>query len=293
MIEIPAVITARAVGLLAELSTAEKLALLAGDTPFWSGMVDIALGDASHSHPWPAGALPRLGLEGLQFVDGPWGVVLKGGATTFPVPMARGASWNPDLEQRIGEAIALEARSFGANWVAAVCVNLLRHPGWGRAQETYGEDPVHVGAMGAACTRGLERHAIACVKHFALNSIDRGLSNLLPLRGQPPQPVMACASSVGQEQSALQNLPHPCGHGATEGNLSISPEPVPLERQPITALPSVAPGRQRQHPGDGRSLPIPSAQGEPGAPGMGHRLDRAGRAQGIDRESKGHIGCQH
>ena len=172
MRDTPAAITARALVLLAQLSTAEKLALLAGDTPFWSGMADIALGDASHSHPWPAGQLPRLGLAGLQFVDGPRGVVLKGGATTFPVPMARGASWNPELEQRIGEAIALEARSFGANWVAAVCVNLLRHPGWGRAQETYGEDPMHVGAMGAACTRGLERHAIACVKHFALNSID-------------------------------------------------------------------------------------------------------------------------
>jgi len=172
MREIPAAIKARALVLLAQLSNDEKLALLDGDTPFWSGMADIALGDASHSHPWPAGQLPRLGLAGLQFVDGPRGVVLKGGATTFPVPIARGASWNPELEQRIGEAIALEARSFGANWVAAVCVNLLRHPGWGRAQETYGEDPVHVGAMGAACTRGLERHAIACVKHFALNSID-------------------------------------------------------------------------------------------------------------------------
>jgi beta-glucosidase len=172
MREIPAAIRARALVLLAQLSDAEKLALLDGDTPFWSGMADIALGDASHSHPWPAGQLPRLGLAGLQFVDGPRGVVLKGGATTFPVPIARGASWNPELEQRIGEAIALEARSFGANWVAAVCVNLLRHPGWGRAQETYGEDPVHVGAMGAACTWGLQRHAIACVKHFALNSID-------------------------------------------------------------------------------------------------------------------------
>ena len=172
MRDIPAAITARALVLLAQLSDAEKLALLDGDTPFWSGMADIALGDASHSHPWPAGQLPRLGLAGLQFVDGPRGVVLKGGATSFPVPIARGASWNPELEQRIGEAIALEARSFGANWVAAVCVNLLRHPGWGRAQETYGEDPVHVGAMGAACVRGLQRHAIACVKHFALNSID-------------------------------------------------------------------------------------------------------------------------
>lgn len=162
----------RALELLAELTTAEKLDLLDGDTPFWAGMADIALHQASHRHPWPAAQVPRLGLAGLQFVDGPRGVVLEGGATTFPVPMARGACWDPDLEQRIGEAIAREARSFGANWVAGVCINLLRHPGWGRAQETYGEDPVHVGAMGAAMTRGLERHAVACVKHFALNSID-------------------------------------------------------------------------------------------------------------------------
>jgi beta-glucosidase len=163
---------ARARELLARLSNAEKLALLSGDTPFWGGMADIALHDASHRHPWPAGRLPRLGLKGLQFVDGPRGVVLRGGATTFPVPIARGASWNPELEEWIGEAIAREARSFGANWLAGVCVNLLRHPGWGRAQETYGEDPLHVGLLGAAMTRGIERHAIACVKHFALNSID-------------------------------------------------------------------------------------------------------------------------
>ena len=162
----------RARALLALLTPAEKLALLSGSTPFWSGMADIALRDASHRHPWPVGAVPRLGLGGLHFVDGPRGVVLCGGATTFPVPIARGASWDPELEERIGAAIAREARSFGADWVAAVCVNLLRHPGWGRAQETYGEDPLHVGAMGAAMTRGLERHAIACVKHFALNSID-------------------------------------------------------------------------------------------------------------------------
>jgi beta-glucosidase len=158
--------------LLAQLSLADKLQLLHGGTPFWAGMADIALRDASHRHPWPAGAVPRLGLKGLQFVDGPRGVVLVGGATTFPVPIARGASWNPELEERIGAAMAREARSFGANWLAAVCVNLLRHPGWGRAQETYGEDPLHVGVMGAACSRGIERHAIACVKHFALNSID-------------------------------------------------------------------------------------------------------------------------
>ena len=158
--------------LLATLSTADKLRLLSGGTPFWSGMADIAFNDASHRHGWPGATLRQLDLPQLNFVDGPRGVVLEGGATTFPVPIARGASWNPSLERRIGTAIAREARTFGANWVAAVCVNLLRHPGWGRAQETYGEDPVHVGAMGAAMTRGMQRHVIACIKHLALNSID-------------------------------------------------------------------------------------------------------------------------
>ncbi|MGN6692937.1 MAG: beta-glucosidase, partial [Aquihabitans sp.] len=53
-----------------------------------------------------------------------------------------------------------------------VCVNVLRHPAWGRAQETYGEDPFHVGELGAALTRGVQRHAMACVKHFACNSME-------------------------------------------------------------------------------------------------------------------------
>jgi len=168
----PQALEARARRLLAELSPAQKLARLSGATGFWAGMAEIALADASHRHPWPAAVVGADRLGALQFVDGPRGVVLHGGATTFPVPIARGASWDVDLEERIGEAIAQEARSFGANWVAAVCVNLLRHPGWGRAQETYGEDPLLLGAMGGACTRGLQRHSIACVKHFALNSID-------------------------------------------------------------------------------------------------------------------------
>ncbi|MBW4529213.1 MAG: glycoside hydrolase family 3 C-terminal domain-containing protein [Aphanothece saxicola GSE-SYN-MK-01-06B] len=158
--------------LLDGLSLEEKFGLLDGDTPFWGGLAEIALQDASHRRPWPAGVLGRLGIAGLHFVDGPRGVVLEGGATTFPVPIGRGASWDVDLEERIGEAMGLEARSFGANLFGGICVNLLRHPGWGRAQETFGEDPLHVGAMGAATTRGVQRHAIACVKHFALNSID-------------------------------------------------------------------------------------------------------------------------
>ncbi len=93
-------------------------------------------------------------------------------ATCFPVTMARGATWDPELEERVGDAIGRELRAVGADLYGGVCVNLLRHPAWGRAQETYGEDPFHVGEMGAALTRGIQRHAMACVKHFACNSME-------------------------------------------------------------------------------------------------------------------------
>lgn len=113
----------------------------------------------------------RLGIPGFRMVDGPRGV-RAGKATAFPVGMARGATFDPDLERRVGEAIALETRARGGNVLLAPVVNLLRHPSWGRAQETYGEDPHHVGVMGAAFIEGAQRHVVASVKHYALNSIE-------------------------------------------------------------------------------------------------------------------------
>ncbi len=157
---------------LATVPLARKVRALSGALPFWRGLYAILRSDYYHRHPFRTPAVPELGLPGLAFSDGPRGVVLAGGATTFPVPMARGATWDPELETRIGEAMGRELRALGANLLGAVCVNLLRHPAWGRAQETYGEDPVHVGALGAALVRGIERHALACVKHFAANSME-------------------------------------------------------------------------------------------------------------------------
>ncbi len=148
----------------------EKLGCLDGDTPFWPGMTDMVAG-GYYRHPWPAATVERLGVPGLQFSDGPRGVVV-GSSTCFPVSMARGATFDPDLEDRIGDAIGRELRAAGATFYGGVCVNLLRHPAWGRAQETYGEDPHHVGELGAALVRGVQRHAMACVKHFALNSME-------------------------------------------------------------------------------------------------------------------------
>jgi beta-glucosidase len=161
---------AEAVTLVAAMTNAEKLGSLDGDTPFWPGLANMTSG-GYHEHPWPAAAVKRLGIPGLQFSDGPRGCVTAP-ATCFPVSMARGATFDPDLERRIGDAIGKELRAAGATYTGAVCMNLLRHPAWGRAQETYGEDPHHVGEMAVALTEGLQRHVMACMKHYALNSME-------------------------------------------------------------------------------------------------------------------------
>jgi beta-glucosidase-like glycosyl hydrolase len=161
---------AEAVDLVAQMTLEERLGCLDGDTPFWPGLFDMTAG-GYYTHPWPAAHVDRLGIPGIDFADGPRGCVV-GDATAFPVSMARGATFDPELEQRVGAAVGAELRASGATYTGAVCMNLLRHPAWGRAQETYGEDPFHVGAMAAAFTVGLQRHVMACMKHFALNSME-------------------------------------------------------------------------------------------------------------------------
>jgi beta-glucosidase len=156
---------------LVEAMTAEERRwCLDGDVPFWAGLSDLGRG-GYHKRPFPAAVVERLGVPGFRFSDGPRGVVI-GPATAFPVSIGRGATWDVELEERIGDAIGRELRAVGADLYGGVCVNVLRHPAWGRAQETYGEDPFHVGELGAALTRGVQRHAMACVKHFACNSME-------------------------------------------------------------------------------------------------------------------------
>ncbi|HZJ27802.1 MAG TPA: glycoside hydrolase family 3 N-terminal domain-containing protein [Acidimicrobiia bacterium] len=153
--------------LVQRMTRDEKLDCLDGDTDFG---FDALVGDY-FKRPFPAAAVERLGIPGIQFTDGPRGCVIAP-ATAFPVSMARGATFDPDLEERIGEAIGAESRARGATFSGAVCMNLLHHLAWGRAQETYGEDPHHIGEMAAAFARGLQRHVLACMKHFACNSME-------------------------------------------------------------------------------------------------------------------------
>jgi len=115
----------------------------------------------------------KAGVRGMRFRDGPRGVRLESGtATCFPVAVARAASWDLELERSVGEAIGAEVRGLGHNCLLAPTVNTLRHPGWGRAQETYGEDPWFIARMGIASTKGIQAQVPACVKHFSCNNIE-------------------------------------------------------------------------------------------------------------------------
>jgi len=122
-------------------------------------------------------------VRGFWFRDGPRGVNLDaslkngttgGKATVFPVSIARGAAFDLDLEYRIGEAIGDEGLAAQQTMILAPTVNILRHPFWGRAQETYGEDAYLLGRMGSAFTVGVQKYIAACVKHFAANNIENG-----------------------------------------------------------------------------------------------------------------------
>lgn len=149
---------------------AEKVGMLSGRGFFQEFMADDRLWGA---RPYRAGSgIERLGVPPLWFTDGPRGVA-RGQSTCFPCTMARGATFDTDLEMRIGEAMGKEIRAQGCDLSGAVCINILRHPAWGRAQETYGEDPHHLGAMGTALGLGIQtQNVMATVKHFALNSME-------------------------------------------------------------------------------------------------------------------------
>src|SRR5690606_6074969 len=94
-------------------------------------------------------------------------------STVFPAPSLRAASWDPELERRIGAAIGDETAASRNNILTAPCMNVVRHPYWGRTQETYGEDTYLIGRMATAFVVGVQRYVPACAKAFMANNIER------------------------------------------------------------------------------------------------------------------------
>jgi beta-glucosidase len=79
-----------------------------------------------------AGGDEALNIPAFRMVDGPRGA-RTGMATAFPVAIARGATFDVELERRVGLAAGLEVAAKNGNVILAPTINLLRHPGWGRA----------------------------------------------------------------------------------------------------------------------------------------------------------------
>lgn len=138
-------------------------------------MGDMA-SDENHYNvvPYAAGGIEEKNIPPMLFADGPRGVVCGNNQTTcFPVSMARGATFDTELEEQVGHCIGKEVRAFGGNLFAGVCINMPYNPGWGRSQETYGEETTQIGQMGAALVRGVQDEDImACVKHYAFNDME-------------------------------------------------------------------------------------------------------------------------
>ncbi len=160
--------TDKAEKLVGQMSLKEKVVLLAGHCKWYESM---GIG-SYNSFPYGAGGNERLGVEQMLFCDGPRGCV-SGNSTCFPVSMARGATFDPELEERVGKAIAREIRANGGNFYGGVCINVPYNPGGGRSQETFSEDSVLIGKMATALVKGVQSESvIACIKHFAFNSME-------------------------------------------------------------------------------------------------------------------------
>lgn len=149
--------------LVEQMTLEEKVAQMSGTTVI-SGTYGQEL--------WVVPGVERLGIPPLGMSDGPRGVGVENGATAFPVGMARAASWDPELEGRVGQAMGRELRAIDGNVLLAPTINNLRHPSWGRSQETYGEDVHLLSRMGVAFVQGVQQYVLANPKHYAANSIE-------------------------------------------------------------------------------------------------------------------------
>jgi beta-xylosidase len=107
-------------------------------------------------------------------------------ATTYPCPLAYGATWDPELIERVGRAIGAQLRSVGVHQGLAPVLDVVRDARWGRVEECLGEDPYLVAVMGTAYVRGLQGSGvIATAKHFAGYSSSEGGRNFAPVHAGP------------------------------------------------------------------------------------------------------------
>lgn len=118
----------------------------------------------------------RLGIPVLFGFD-----VIHGFRTVYPIPLAQGCSWNPELVTELCSVAAREARLSGTDWTFAPMIDVSRDGRWGRVAECFGEDPYANSVMGVASVKGYQGDDLyntdkvaACLKHFVGYGMSQG-----------------------------------------------------------------------------------------------------------------------
>lgn len=137
----------------------------------------------SGKNTWETVDFDKYGIPSMAMSDGPHGLRRQAGAgdhlglnaslpaTCFPTAASVANSWDEELGEQIGTALAEEAVTMGVNVILGPGLNIKRSPLCGRNFEYFSEDPYHAGKMAAAYVKGIQSQGIAaCPKHFAANS---------------------------------------------------------------------------------------------------------------------------
>ena len=154
----------------------------------------------------------RLHIPAVFHMEGLCGPLMQD-TTTFPSGVARGSSFDPELERKIGETVSRQEAAVGITQVLAPVLDISRDSRMGRQCEPYGEDPTLAAAMGAAYTHGIQetetagRTPDASAKHFfgfhnsagAIHGahVDAGERLLMEIYGKPFQAAITEAGLKG------------------------------------------------------------------------------------------------
>ncbi len=159
---------ARVDKLLSQMTLQEKLTLIHG----WHEDPAVYQGQAGY-----LAGIPRLGIPGLRFADGPPGVLTRHPSQAETATMGVAATFSVEDAEQNGVVIGREARALGIDVALQPFVNIDRDLEFGRGYNTFGEDPFLTGQMGAAEIRGIQsQHVMAQVKHYV--GYDSDASNI-------------------------------------------------------------------------------------------------------------------
>jgi beta-glucosidase len=144
-------IATRVSELLGQMTLADKIAMVDGDGG----------ANGNTGYPGQIAANPALCIPALNLDGGPAGVSNgASGATQLPAPVALAASWDPALAEEYGGVVGSEERGKGVDVDLGPTVNIVRDPRWGRAFQTYGEDPYLSGQTAVGYIDGVQRQGV-------------------------------------------------------------------------------------------------------------------------------------